>query len=630
MQHTPKRRRPIGHCAIGHCIAAFLLTLCLVPVTLAGDGPGGGPSGEFGADMIITGIGENGGAGLTKNGTVGDITAYSYTNYFCNIGDEWAIYLANTNQHPLLHQNLYRIKDGQFQQVGQSWLLHTWCAADFFDCLEGSEPNGACNYAAIGMTNVLSTGLMASQTDLGPRSDVDPSSGFYPYPYTIAWNGSGNQVYKRLQVKNDDLADSTGDDGNAIYLSEVHITTTDEVLNGNGAQHNNASWRQVTRGGFSGGGFLLSFTGETIAEEAAIEAWDDFDPTVVISDAFTEEENGFEGRVIAGSRAEDLGDGQWAYSYSVYNMNSTRSVGSLQVEIPEGESINTVTFRDIDYHSGEILDGTDWESTFSEGTLNWSTTPYEENENANAIRFGTAYSFRFVSSAPPERGTINLGLFGPGPGDPQVSVDATVPALDCDDSGVSDKAEIADGVLEDADDNDLADVCQPIVAVTTPLGARAFQADLVSVTQQPFAIRIRGDAEDTAVACVDGFVQVDGSLGMTPVQQSIDDWGSGVIIADPAVIPESVYSIELEGFGLPASVIMTGRWGDANNDGLANLEDVFLAVLGFQGQSQVPIQAIDVTPCEADGVVSLADAYLFVLAFQGQDFEAIGCPSVCP
>ncbi len=55
-------------------------------------------------------------------GQSGGIAAYSMGTTSCNPGTvpvEW------TNQdHPVIGQNIFRLKDGRFEQIGQSWLKH--------------------------------------------------------------------------------------------------------------------------------------------------------------------------------------------------------------------------------------------------------------------------------------------------------------------------------------------------------------------------------------------------------------------------------------------------------------------------------------------------------------------------
>lgn len=51
-------------------------------------------------------------------GTVDGIIAYSFGTTICNIGDTQAEWIDGTNQHPLVSQTLYRLADGQVQQIG--------------------------------------------------------------------------------------------------------------------------------------------------------------------------------------------------------------------------------------------------------------------------------------------------------------------------------------------------------------------------------------------------------------------------------------------------------------------------------------------------------------------------------
>src|SRR5213076_1198269 len=44
----------------------------------------------------------------------------------------------------------------------------------------------------------------------------------------------------------------------------------------------------------------------------------------------------------------------------------------------------------------------------------WNCETFAQNQNANAIRWGTLYNFRFDSSAPPATSTANIGFFKTG------------------------------------------------------------------------------------------------------------------------------------------------------------------------------------------------------------------------
>jgi hypothetical protein len=60
------------------------------------------------------------------------------------------------------------------------------------------------------------------------------------------------------------------------------------------------------------------------------------------------------------------------------------------------------------------IDGTDWPAVVTVASLTWSTAAFDANPNANAVRWGTVYNFRFDANAAPQQGFIAIGLFKPG------------------------------------------------------------------------------------------------------------------------------------------------------------------------------------------------------------------------
>ena len=46
--------------------------------------------------------------------------------------------------------------------------------------------------------------------------------------------------------------------------------------------------------------------------------------------------------------------------------------------------------------------------------LSWSTETFAQNQNANAIRWGTLYNFRFDSNQPPQATNATIGFFKTG------------------------------------------------------------------------------------------------------------------------------------------------------------------------------------------------------------------------
>lgn len=364
-------------------------------------------------DVIVSTVGGT----LTKNGTVGNITGYSMTTVSCNIGTAEAIWLQNSADHPVIGQEMYRLMNGRFEQIGMSWLKHGFCAADAPNCtnlVPGSTytPNNSCDWLGRFATDTYSASLNGQQSNLGPRSEVNPATGVYPYPYVLAAGATGNCIYKRLQIANDDLNPALN--LNARYFAEVHYVTTDEP---SGNRANNASYREVSVGALTNGpsgctaqGYTLAFSGATVPMVPAIQAWKAVDPSVQLTNV----DFGASGSIIIGAKVTDVGGGNYDYEYAVYNHNYEPAIGGF--EIPKTASVNILStgFHDINYHSGEPYSGTDWSASVSSGSISWATQTFAANPNANAIRWSTTYNFRFRANVAPTNGLLNITSFKTG------------------------------------------------------------------------------------------------------------------------------------------------------------------------------------------------------------------------
>ncbi|MGB0715684.1 MAG: hypothetical protein ACPGXK_07395, partial [Phycisphaerae bacterium] len=609
---------------------------------VAGNGPGGGPNGVDGADVITLEVGDGGG-GLSKYGTIGGITAYAIATIACNQGDEWAIWLPNSNDHPLVAQNLFRIQNGRFEHIGLSWLKHTWCAADFFGCASGGSPNGNCSYMTIGIADVYSAGLNATQSDLGPRSEVNAASGEYPYPYQLAWNQSGNSIFKRLQVQNSDLSASSGANGtNTRYVMEAYYLTTDEAVNNNDKQYNNASWRRVLRGGLSGGGYNLSWSGGTTIGETALESWPDFDitpdgyppTTVTLAVPGEEYNNGSsapDGRLIIGYDITPLPGGMWAYDYTIYNYNSDRNVRSFTIGLPDAD-YTVATHHSPFYHSGEPHLSTSWDvdADAKTNTITFSTDEWNGSNtlSANVIRWSTAHSFHLETTLPPNRSQATVGFFIPGTTN---SRDAQLfgPAADCNNNETADTQDIFDGTESDVNGNGIPDVCEADILIIEgqAVGGTTLEFEPTGTVGDSFALRLTGDDQNSDVACVDAYIQADGSLGAAPVNQTIAQWGV-VTVTGAEIIPDATYTATPEGAAGNVLELTTWPWADVDNNQLTNLADAQLAVIDFQNSNYNAIA--DVEPCGGNGVINLADVQTIVNVWQGVLTYGAVCGTPCP
>jgi hypothetical protein len=372
-----------------------------------------------GPDVIVSDIYQT-----IKWGTIDGITAYSIGTEACNVGDVPVPWEADTASHPVIAQNLYRLENGRLEQIGMSWLKHGFAALADSDCGTCEDP-GTTALLGVNCSDAYSATLNGQQGGffgiggLGPRSEVNPVTGVFDFPYGTQGQ-SGDDVYKRLQVANVDLDPAAHPD--ARYFLEAHYVTPDDSAAGN--FNNNASCREVQIGDLSGGGWDLDLIGSTLVAESITEIWADLDPEVLLS--IVDVSSG--GRFQVASKVQPSG-GDWCYEYAVHNLSSHRSGQALDVPLPDTASVLATGFRDVAYHSGEPYDGTDWTVATlrgSAGELTFSTATFAENENANAVRWGTLYAFRFTSDAAPEMGSVTLDLFRPG--DPaSVSATAWVP-----------------------------------------------------------------------------------------------------------------------------------------------------------------------------------------------------------
>ncbi|GEM_PF-1210813 len=432
------------------------------------------------------------------------IAAFAVGTTSCNIGDTPASWYsgidcsleARRNRHPVIGSGMFRLSDGRFEQIGLSWVKHGFFALNQNACGQCVEPIPedieAGYFLGVHCSDPYSALLNGSQAGLGPRSQINAFSGSFAFPPSLP-PAQGTKIERRLQVHHEDLDPTTYPD--ALYFVESEYIAADDAFSGNG--HNNCAYRKINmiRPDPSMTNVLCPYhrrfppdnvvhycaipAQSTVTEQPAIRAWQDFDPNVVETDLFTPEDPATSdaGLVILSAKATIATGGLWHYEYAMENVNSDRSVGSFRVTIPAGAIIENVGFHDVPYHSGNLAvenqDGTDWEVTITDNTITWHTLPFAVKQNANALRWGTTYNFRFDINAVPQTTTAVVGLFKPKPTLPdQVTAETVGPAggiIDCNNNGVADPCDVACGPecgpncgeSSDCDFNGVPDDCEP-------------------------------------------------------------------------------------------------------------------------------------------------------------------------
>lgn len=423
--------------------------------------PRGGCTPSTGPDVIVGDVVVNSSSNYTN---VGSIDAFSWGTTSCNIGSVNLLWQSSNPNHPVIPQNMYRLKTvngaARFEQIGQGWMKHAFTALTQNLCCTCNGSGGSV--LGVGCSDPYTSGRNGTQCTtvggLGPKFQVNAHTGGFLFPYMFRNNCSyipHNNTTRRCQVHSDDL--NSGLNPGALYYAEAQYVTPDDASNLN--QNNNASYERITISG--GPNYSASSAASTVREKAAIQAWKAADSSVTETLINTPENGGANpnGRLILSAKATDLGGGLWNYEYALYNMNSDRSVSLFKVDLANGFNVTDIGFHDVPYHSGDgynsntstpvNFDGTDWPGNYGGGNVAWAVVPASPVENSNALRWGTLYNFRFTVNSPPTTGDVTLGMFKAVAGQPD-SITATtvvpVPTVPCACDGDVDASVTVDGL----------------------------------------------------------------------------------------------------------------------------------------------------------------------------------------
>lgn len=365
----------------------------LVPVALA-SAQGAGP------DLLVAEIGS-----VVAVGELGGVSAYSLATTVCNVGDQDAVWIANTPEHPLFLFNAYRLENGRLEQLGQGWAHHTTVPLQSNAC--GScQPAAGFQALGVGCSTSNSAFALSDPSQLGPRSEVDGFTGGFPFPFT-APPGTVTAISRRLQIERDDL-DPLLHPG-ARYFVEAAIVAASDASAGNAG--NNASFREVSVGPLVGGNFALLNVGSTQMGSSVLAAWPQLDPTAQVVNVRVPGE----GELLAGASVTDNGNGTWHYEFTVANLDSHVGARSFRVPVHSSVTVTGLGFRDAPVHSGEPVSNADWVGQRTPNDVRWFTDEFAVDPLASALRFRTQANFWFDADAPPCAGQGVLGLFRPHP-----------------------------------------------------------------------------------------------------------------------------------------------------------------------------------------------------------------------
>lgn len=346
----------------------------------------------------------------------------------CNLGVVDLNWFANpANDHPVIPQNMYRMSGGatndeRFEQIGQSNVKHAFTALRENICGLGCNNVGGTRLGS-GCSDPYVASLNAGP-NLGSRAWINPFNGVFPRNDSATPNNnhSGHThtgPSHRILTEISDL--NTTLNPGASYFAEAQYITPHEYAwcqtnPGQCNMYNNVSYRKYNVSG-TGSPFSFSPAAATVRTKAAITAWTG--ATVIeIKPA-----PGTDGVGMIAYKVTQTAPGVWHYEYAIYNQNLDRAIQSFAVPAGSGVTLNNIGFHAPPQQPGWTFDGTvgnagfsgtPWTQSQTGGLMTWSSETLAQNANANAIRWGTLYNFRFDSNRPPQAMNATIGFFKTG------------------------------------------------------------------------------------------------------------------------------------------------------------------------------------------------------------------------
>ena len=347
-----------------------------------------------------------------------------------NHGDAPASWVTTTAQHPVIGLGLarYRVVNGasRVEQIGMSWARHITIPALPSGAFCACAPSAGATLGP-GCNDTLSATGSTLAANLGPRHEVTPHSGLHVHPHTPA---SAGPFPGQLQFAPSAVTTGAGE----RYVVEAHLVAQDDAANA--ATLDNVTWRELSVTG-SPSDPTFTLVGASRRGATVLDAWKEFDPRVQI----VEWDSQADGRYQLAWCVTQTGPTTWHYEYALYNRDYTPGIGRFLVTVPPSAPPTNIEFHDVAYHAGDGLGGVtqsdaDWSASVivdpigDADTLQWTTPHVSQDPNANALRWGTTYAFRFDCARPPIPGSVVVEAFEAATGATAVALTAQVPLHD--------------------------------------------------------------------------------------------------------------------------------------------------------------------------------------------------------
>lgn len=401
-----------------------------------------------GPDVVVGDLNGLAQFGGSSNGFVGLAVGTDSCNYG-TVDLNW--FQLPNNDHPVIPQNMYRMSGGtnndeRFEQIGQSSVKHAFTALTQNLCNLGCNGVGGQRLGS-GCSDPYTASLNAGP-NLGSRAWINPFTGAYPRGDSATPpNDHGPHAHAgpshRILTPITDLAPAQNP--GATYYAEAQYVTPHEYTwcQTNPTQcnmYNNVSYRRYNVSGTTS--FTFSAAAATVRTKAAVAAW----PGATITEI--RPAPGVDGIGMVAYKVTQTSANTWHYEYAIYNQSLDRAIQSFSVPVNSGVTLSNVGFHAPPQHPGWTGDGTvgntgfsstAWAQAQNTTSMTWSSETLAQNPNANAIRWGTMYNFRFDSNRPPQTAQATIGFLKTGQ---PITVEVQVPS-----AGVTSNASVSGRVL---------------------------------------------------------------------------------------------------------------------------------------------------------------------------------------
>lgn len=307
------------------------------------------------------------------------------------------------DQHPFLVWNMYRISDGRIEQLAESGVKHAFTTLNFSCSLSCGYINGSI--LAPGCEDVYSSGTNDSNSNQGPREDIEASQGLFLSTCSFFDPGcNGTQTNNSSSFENRLIVhESELDTPDADYFfdSWYVIQYDTDIWNSMGYHPINPAP--------SGGGW--SFNPGTFSVGTPIENWvsenatDPMEAHEVITVPSETPGEPYPGNMPQGHlrllvKVTEIEPDRYRYNYALMNYDFDRGVTGVSIPKAESALVFETYFGDIDDDAGN-----DW--TVTDNGTSMDYTAAGEDDKQTWFRL---YNYEIETSAEPVNAQVTLNF----------------------------------------------------------------------------------------------------------------------------------------------------------------------------------------------------------------------------